>query len=274
MKCTEEQFEALKNDTRYRDIGVLPSQFIPYSSKHLDKLGEPYAVVPRMDQMFIRPFELADFKLLSQSIELKRYAYLIRAINNVISYPAEWLTIGDFYYVLAWLRIYSMPKRPYTFEWKCTMPYYRHKVTRVPLNYAQETWPSTDELKEEYEASVCDTDNISITEWTDLQTKVLAEDLELPEGFDFPRVNIYEDTIVSLQDAELAQLVPAVQWIAGPTWAEKLARANASFEDFQIGLDLNDVVDHGIVENVAFSCRQCRVRHIQPLALSAFSFFR
>lgn len=274
MKCTEEKMEEIKNDNRYRDIGVLPSQFIPYKSAHLDKLGEPYAKVPRMEQMFIRPFEIADFKLLSQAVELKRHAYLVRAINNVISYPAEWLTVGDFYYVLAWLRIYSMPKRPYTFEWKCEMPYYRHKETRVPLNYAQETWPSTEELTENYEVSSCNTDNISVTEWSDLQTKVLAEDLELPEGFDFPRVNTFDDANNSQNDPELAQLVPSVQWIAGVTWAEKLQKANEDFDAFQTGLDLNDVIDHGIVENVAFSCRQCRVRHIQPLTLNAFSFFR
>lgn len=274
MKCTEEQLEDLKKDTRYRDIGVLPSQFIPYGALHLDKLGEAYSDVPRTERLYIRPFDLADFKLLSQAIELKRYSYLIRAIDNAISYPAEWLTIGDFYYVLAWLRIYSMPKRPYTFEWKCEMPYYRHKKTRAPLNYAMPTWPSQEELESDYEATPCNTENVSITEWTDLQTNMLAEDLELPAGFDFPRVNIYEDSQVSLQDPEMAQLVPGVQWVAGVTWKDKLQRANEDFEAFQVGLDLNDAVDHGIVENVAFSCRQCRIRHIQPLALSAFSFFQ
>lgn len=274
MKCSAEQLELIKNDPRFRDIGVLPSQSIPYSSNHLDKLGQPYAEVPRMVQMFIRPLELADFKLLSQAIELKRYAYLMRAVNNVISYPVEWLTIGDFYYVLAWLRIYSMPKRPYTFEWRCDMPYYRHKQTREPLNYAMDEWPTVEELEKNYECSPCNTDNISTTEWSDIQTNVLNEDLILPEGFDFPRMNIYEESQLALQDNELSQLVPGIQWIAGPKWEDKLQAANEDLDRFMVGLDLNDTLDHGVLERVAFSCRQCRVKHIQALPLNAFSFFQ
>ena len=274
MKCTADQFEAIKNDSRYRDVGTLPSQFIPYSARHLDLLGEPYSEVPRMEQIYARPLEMAEFKLLSQAIDLKKYAYLLRAINNVITYPVEWLTFGDFYYILAWLRIYSMPKRPYTFEWKCDAPYYRHRETRAPLNYAMETWPTEEELVRDYDVSACDTTNISITEWSDLEVHTLVEDLMLPEGFDFPRVNIYEESQASMMDAEMSHLVPGVQWIAGVTWADKLVAASAEFEKFHVGMDINDAVDHGVVERVAFSCRQCRIKHIQPLPLNAFSFFQ
>lgn len=260
MKCTSEQLQQLALDSSYHDLGVLPSQGVPYP----DMVGAFY----------IRPFRLAEFKMLSTAAQLGELSHLKRAIDNVISYDVERLTIGDFFYVMLWLRLKSMPKAPYITEWKCHQPYFVNKETKIPLLYSQEQWPTVEELKEKYDVSECGTENTSVLHDTDTQILTLAEDFVLPPGFDFPRMNIYEERAAALADPEWTHLAPAIQWLAGETWADKVAAAEANPDLIGEALDLNRRSVHGISEQVTFFCNRCRVKHTTQLKLDALSFFQ
>ncbi len=259
MKCDTEKLQQIAQDATFHDLGVLPSQGIPY----LD-----------MATFYIRPFKLAEYKMLSVAAQLGEMSHLLRAVDNVISYPVERLTIGDFYYVMLWLRLKSMPKSPYITEWKCHQPYFVHKETKQPLLYSQDKWPTVEQLQEQYDASECNTENTSVLHDTDTRILSLDENFSLPEGFDFPRMNIYEDRAAALADPEMAYIAPAVQWIAGNTWAEKLAAAEANPNLIGEALDINRKTIHGIDEEVTFFCNRCRVEHTTKLKLNALSFFQ
>lgn len=262
MKCTPEQFEAIANDSTFHDLGTLPSQGIPYKG--------------RMEKFFIRPFRLPELRLLSKAVEIQELGPLIRAVDAVISHDVMDLTIGDFYYVLLWLRMYSMPDTPQIIEWYCDQPYYTHNETKAALLYSMETWPTAEVMDEQYSAVSCDTHNTSVVHIPTVEILSLEEDFVLDPDFDFPRVAILESLNSALLDTEISMLAPAIQWMKGTTWEEKIAtlEADTSLALFGKALKINKTVLHGINEQVTFSCRRCRVEHTTTLKLNAASFFR
>jgi hypothetical protein len=260
MLCTPEEIEALSKDSSYHDLGTLPSLGIPYNNREL--------------KFYIRTFRLPELKMLSKAVELNEMEHLLRAVDNVISFPVKTLTIGDFFYVLLWLRLYSMPKSPYVIEWHCNQPFFVHKETRQYLTYQDENWPTVEQLRTQYENSPCDTENTSIIHQADVEILTLDDNIVLPIGFDFPRMSIYQDRAAALKDPEMAMLAPAIQWLAGDTWEQKLAYADANPDAIGEALDLNRKVVHGIAEQVTFECRRCRMEHTTKLELNALNFFR
>jgi hypothetical protein len=262
MKCDAAQFEQISKDSAYHDVGTLPSQGHPYKG--------------RMDKLFIRPFRLNEMRLLSKSAQLNDLDPLIRAVDLCISHDVYDLTIGDFYYVLLWLRIYSMPDSPYILEWYCNQPYFTHKETNKALLYTEENWPNAEMLTKDYDVESCDTHNTSVVQIPTIDVLCLDEEFELDPDLDYPRVNILVNLNASLLDADLCMLAPAIQWLQGSTWAEKIATAESDrgMNLIAKALKINREVVHGINETVTFNCRKCRVEHTQTLKLNALTFFQ
>ena len=280
MQCSAQDLEKIAADSNYHDLGTLPSNGHPYKG--------------RMDKLFIRPFKLPELRLVSRAAELNDITHLIRAVDNCISYPVNHLTIGDFYYVLLWLRLYSTPKTPYVLNWHCHQPYFVHKQTRKPLMYNKETiWPSEEDLTHNYEVSDCDTPNSSVVHQTDVEIISLPDEFDdLPEGFDFPRVSILPELTTDAGNPEMSYLVPGIQWIDPnlgyraiqelglplnrpySDWELKVLAADQNAELFYDGLEINKKVVHGISEVANFFCTKCQVRHEQKLVLNALTFFQ
>lgn len=280
MQCSAQDLEKIAADSNYHDLGALPSNGHPYKG--------------RMDKLFIRPFKLPELRLVSRAADLNDITHLIRAVDNCISYPVNDLTIGDFYYILLWLRLYSTPKTPYILNWHCHQPYFVHKETRKPLMYNKETiWPSEEVLLNQYEVSDCDTPNSSTVHQTDVEIVSLPEEFdELPQGFDFPRVSILAELTLDSGNPEMSYLVPGIQWIDPnlgyaalaergvavtrpySDWELKVLAADHNAELFYDGLEINKKVLHGISESAHFFCTKCQVRHDQKLILNALTFFQ
>lgn len=270
MFYTEDEFKnKIYTDPRFKDMGALPSQFAPYA-KNSPEL--------RLKNLFVRPFELPELNLMSRAAKLNEITHLIRAVDLVISHPVHDLTIPDFYYVLAWLRTYSRPQTPYLAEWTCNQPFFEHKETRKALFYSMpdSEWPqTTQELHDNYDVSVCGANNVFEVKLTNLTvTDLQPEDFELADGFDFPRVAHMQNIEDGLKDPEWALLVGGIQWIAGATWADKVAKANKDPELVYLGMAINDKVNYGVSESVKLPCNKCRHEHIHELELNAISFFQ
>jgi len=260
MKCTNEQMVEISTNSEYHDLGILPSYGIPYGDRDL--------------KVYIRSFKLAELKLLSRAVELDEVAHLMRAVDNCISFPVEELSIGDFFYVLLWLRMYSMPKSPYVVEWRCEQPYFTNKETRKPLLYSDKDWPTVNELKTDYTVENCGTENTSIVHNSNIEILSLPYDFVLPQGFDFPRMSCYDDRAKALKDPEWAQLALAIQWLPGHTWKQKVEYAERNVDAIGEALELNRRISFGISEEATFSCRRCRVEHKTKLTLNALTFFQ
>lgn len=260
MKCSADDLLLIEKNSAYHDLGTLPSGGLPYA-------------VPDA-KLYIRPFQLTELRLLSKAVELGEMVHLLRAVDNTISVPVEELTIGDFFYILLWLRLYSMPKSPYIVEWKCEQAYFINKETRIALLYTDDTWPSVEELKALYDVEPCGTENTGIIHQSDVEILSLPDDLKIGEDYDYPRMGSYIGRAAALKDPEWALLAPAIQWFKGRTWDEKVEYASAHPELIGEALDINRTVVHGISETVKFNCRRCRIEHTNKLELNALTFFR
>lgn len=254
--------DKVKNNTSFVDIGNLPSDFIPYTAKSL----------------FIRPFRVAELKLISKSIVLKNVKHLVRAVDAVIDMDVNELTVGDFYYILMWLRIHSYPKSPIMVQWKCDESiFFRPKKEEGELDkylrYGQ--FPPKDNA-EEYVKTPCDTANNEAIHFTNVDIHNLPEGLVLPQGFDFPRVKHLQEVQESLKDPELQLIAPAAQWVAGDTWEDKINRLNEdpTLDLFDTASAMQETIVHGVSERATLTCRGCGKKTPYRLKIDALSFFR
>lgn len=272
MLYTPDKMDTIIQDPRYQDIGALPSQFHPYPKRDN---------APQLKKLFARPFETVELKILSRAAALDDIEILKRAVDLVISHPVDDLTNQDFFYVLAWLRIYSRPQTPIGIQWTCNRPYFKRKVKvegKADILFYTEpaTWPEDpEELKLDFDVEPCGAENTYMVKNRDLTTVDLPEDFSgLPEGFDFPRAAILADLEAALQDPDYTNIAGGIQWIAGDTWKEKCEKADANVGLIYDGLSINAATSYGVVEHVTVNCNKCRAEEKHQLALTAMSFFQ
>lgn len=270
MKYTAESLAALISDARYQDIGNLPSNFFPYDFKIL----------------YIRPFTVRELRLISKAAVLKEMQHLLRAIDLVISVDINDISIGDFYYILMWLRIHSMPKTPYVIEWLCEVPVFIDLETSQRVFYDAPGFNAQDlaSQPEKYgQVPSCGTHNSEIIHMSDVKILSLDEDNfeSLPPAagtveFDFPRVRNLLEIQEAVADPELKLIAGPAQWIKAPTFKDKvdILEATPDLDIFDSASVLNEQIIHGIQETTTLTCRGCGIKRPHALTLDALSFFR
>lgn len=264
MQANEKQMADILSDPDWLDVGNLPSNFYPYDFKTL----------------YIKPFTAKHLRLLSKTVVTKVLSYQMRAVDLVISQDVNKISIGDYYYLLEWLKVHSSPKTPLTVEWHCQEQRLKHKVTGEyilndpkSLEVARETVDP-----EDYILEPCGCHCTESLHMADLEVLQLPEEdwVGLPEGFDFPRVSILADQQAALLDSELNMLVGAASWVAGSTFEDKVKTLEDSptLDMFYTAQALNDTLAHGISQTAVLHCRECRAEHKTKLAIDTASFFR
>lgn len=263
MKYDEKGMKQLLTNPVFQSIGNLPTNYFPYPFKEL----------------YIRPLTVHELRLISKAATLDEMQHVVRAVDLCISEEAGSLSIGDFYYVLMWLKIHSTPKTPYVVEWHCSEQVYRHKETgSLIFNDASFKAPEGDALKE-YEVIPCGCHNSELIHMTVLDIVQLPEDdwSGLPEGFDFPRASMIQEVRDALKDPELRYIAGPAQWVGkGTTLAEKIAflESQSDLDMFDTASGLNELLTHGIKETTTLHCRNCRVSYPYEIQLEPYNFFR
>ena len=261
MQYDEKGLGKLLCDPNWSVVGNLPSNFFPYTFKDL----------------YIRPLTVHELRLFSKAAALNDMQHVIRAVDLCISEQASKITIGDFYYILMWLKIHSTPKTPYVVEWHCKEQVYKHKETGAFI-FNDNTYKEPEDL-DQYELVPCGCHNSELVHITDVEIIQLPEDgwEGLPEGFDFPRTAILQEVREALTDPELRFIAGPAQWIAaGVTLAEKIKflEAQPNLDMFDTASSLNELMTHGIKESTTLHCRNCRVEYPFDIQLEPYNFFR
>lgn len=266
MKYNETEMRVILADSRYQDIGNLPSNFYPY---------------PGETKMYIRPFTIKELKLVSKAAILKDMSHLIRAVDLVSSMDAGNLSIGDFYYVLMWLRIHSMPKTPYVVEWHCGEAVVVNRQTGERLMNDENFKLPEDEKN--WKVERCEAHNSEVIHMTDVEILTLDEtnfDGIAQNGvveYDFPRARNLQEIQEALNDPEMQLIVGAAQWVKeGATLADKIAilESQPDLQAFDDAAVLQETIEHGIVEHTNLTCRECLKRTPHTLTIDALTFFR
>ncbi len=264
MQYSQEQLvEALK-DPAWVNIGNLPSNFYPYD----------------FDSLYIKPFTVKNLRLLSQSIVTKDITHQIRAVDLVITQDVNKLSIGDYYYVLEWLKINSATKTPLAVEWHCGEQRLKNKETGEYVSNDPKTLTEVapNLVASDYILEPCGCHNTELIYMTNLEILQLPEEgwEGLPEGFDFPRVAQLKDIQDALATPELNMLVGPAQWVAGPTLAAKieLLEAQPNLDMFITAQALDDTIVHGLKQTTTLHCRKCRAEHEYIVNIDSLSFFQ
>lgn len=248
----------VKADARFVDIGNLPSYFVPYTSKYLPEA--PFA------ELRIRPFTVKELRLLAETIVTGDIKYQIQAVDLVINQPVEDITIGDFFYLLMWLRIHSYPKSPWEVAWTCN--------NTVAVNPEDAT--AGIRVCGEHNASLVASSAIEII---DLEKFVVGKQVLDPE-LDFPRTRLLRDIYTTnTLDNQLdwTYIVPAAQWIRdGTTLADKLQILDESpdLSLYDKAINANNTILFGVRESIRLVCRACNHQHIHELKIEPLTFFR
>jgi hypothetical protein len=251
-------------DARFSNIGDLPSGQKPYDFK----------------QLFCRPLSVKELKLISQAASMDDVNYLIRAVDLVIDQDVSNLTVGDFFYVLMWLRIKSFPKTPLAVNWKCRAKYFvevKEDGSNGPV------FPKSDATQEMLELKMikelqCSSQNTDLVRLSTMDILCIPDDFAgLDKDLDYPRVKLLPELIEFGKDKDMAFLVPVAQWLkAGKTLKDKIdiLEKEPNLELYERLVDINDTIVHGVKETIKLVCPVCNTEYSHALEISPTTFFR
>lgn len=280
MLYSDAKKEELLLDTRYMDIGNLPSNFQPYRNPERG---------PVFSKLLIRPMSIGELMLVSKAASMRDPSLVRRAVDLCISEPVDYLSQGDYYYVLAWLRLNSSPKHPYIITWECNSSFYQNRVTGdlIPNDATFRHLTAEEIESKEWDIVPCNTTNTETVYTTTLDIIQLPEEpneLVLPAQFDFPRVRDIDDVAEAMKNDELQFIVPGAQWIYVPpsdegkhaTLADRIAllESEPNVDLFTEALQMEAQFVHGIAEHCYIQCRVCKARHPYKLNLAPAAFFQ
>lgn len=232
-------------DTRFRDIGDLPTGFRLYSFKEL----------------LARPFTLNELYIISAANRVESIRHVLRAVDIVTSCDINQLTDGDFAYVLAWLRKNSYPESPTNAIWNCRNKLLSdHKGRKMPLSRAY--GKSLQEIERlGWTLKECGHENVYLSHGASMNIEVLDEHFELPEGLDFPRIGTLAEAEDLREDPKYENVVDALRWIKeGTTLVEKYEYLKTQ-KDLTLYNAANKMakgkITHGVTETIPIECMMC-----------------
>lgn len=242
-------------DSRYLDIGGIPSAFKPYGMK----------------EIYARPFTLNELLLIHSSKSLDSLAHTYRAVSLVSSCDIAELTDGDFAYLMAWLRLYSYPKAPINATWQCKTPIYHDHYGKEYLGTVNDT-----EIKRRsLVTKPCDKNNVYLSHGAGQQVVMLEEDFKLPEGVDYPRAGTLLEAEDLEDDPKLSKLIPALRCVKqGKTILEKYKAVENDIALYLRAEAFSKLHTHGVREIVPIECLGCNTKHQinRPINLKAFLY--
>lgn len=250
-------------DSRFVDIGDLPTGFAPYDFK----------------EMYVREFTLAELKLLYVGMHsrVKPVAHIIRAVQLCCNVDVSQLTDGDFEFLLAWLRMHSYPKAPLQVHWSCkntNMVYTKDRTfyKGPPLTDRE---MSLRGLKQE----VCNTNNVEIVNQYTTKIQTLEDDdlyIKDPD-IDFPRVSTLTDFHQHVEEfPHERHMAECCRWMKkGNSFRAKLVYLMSRPDNdlYERILETRKNYHHGILEVMSLRCRECDHRWEHQATPRLLSFF-
>lgn len=217
-------------------IDGLPSNYLYYEWTSL-KI-RPYVVNDLIT--------MAKFHRTAKSDKHAAMATLISLVDSTIDRSVYELTLGDFEYLLYWLRLNSYTKTPLTVTWTC--PACRDRLL-TSLRKNDPKVELTDKQKSELR-------QVQRLMKTDLEIQELETRYELPDGFGIARMADYLPYLKEVeQNPDSEEVARAAMYLSGGTYAERLNRIMLSMDDFEVARGLNILLSsHGVTNRAVVVC--------------------
>lgn len=241
----------------------------------------------------IRPFGIEELMEVSSAIETKTDAPLIKAVAKCTNIVDQ-ITYGDFYFILACIRVLTFTKLPIQWNYVCrstrlTITFNdnadeigidlfakRFNFKQVTSNVYTRANLSTDEatavidhlrvdMPNSYSGSFgyCNTANQSTVDVDLLMSNVVrlsdsVNEDSVPNGLRVPTVDTLAEYKALYADVKLRKLLPLVACIGSGTLAQTIANMRQTSESvglLEVAAEFNAKIQHGIANKLM--CRAC-----------------
>lgn len=248
----------------------------------LPSKGKRFEDTVKYPELQIGRLSLKEIGLFSTAVTNKNPDSFVAGVQSLLNVPIRYLTVGDFYYVVTYLRC-SM-NTPLSLDWQCDGFWYH-------LNDSDDLIKAPDARKMAMDVNTrnirlvpvsCDQHNTEVFSFDEM-IKVQLPD-EIPElgeasAFELPSAKIVAEYDRLSKDPTMAQLIPALQWIKhGDTLRDKLSWLQSQGDKDTVLFDeaskLQQKYAHGIGNLLIGTCAKCGTQVRQKFQLSAESFFR
>lgn len=250
--------DSLLLDSRYHNLGALPSQGLVY----------PEA------SWLIRPFTVNELMLVHTYFTTNDFNYILRAIQICFTGDILNLTDGDFMYLLAWQRSRSYPQTPLDTFWTCNaiqLMLVNSKYAVGPTVSEEQRTLMINQRKAEYRP--CGWKNRELVYGS--KTKVISLDEKDPpvlmDGLTFPRVNTLAEYLTLVHEKKNTLLDEYARWIKhGTTLKDKV-----QFLEQQTDLSLIEHIKeyktrwfHGVLSVSRLKCNNCGAKYLHTNELN------
>lgn len=248
-------------------FGDLPSRGVRFKNKE----KYPHLTINRLS--------LKEMGLLSSAVTNNNPDSFLEAIKSLINVPISYLSIGDFYYVVTYLRCNM--STPLSLSWACDGFWYHEKesdeLIKAPDARALMTNPETRDKKLVPES--CGHENTETFPFEDMIVVYLPEEMDLGENCEVPSAALIPEFERLTKDPKMAQIVPVVQWIKhGNSLRDKMlwleSQGDRDMDLFDEASAINQKYSHGISNLLIGECTKCGTKVKQKFNLTAESFFR
>lgn len=257
---------------------ALPHEPQPRSAKDpayidlTDSMPSKFMFYP-FDTLSIRPFTWGELKKMYKAVVTKDFNTLAEAVNSTIDRNVFELTVGDFWFVMYWLRMNSFKKAPFTVKWSC---HDENHHLRVRMGELETSTLSNDHVASMSNVKVLFADPTPIADLVALAKEEHG-------------IHLYPATVADMVGT--AKMLDNVE-DAGELWLSKYAsNINRQYgntlpdrmkylEENDISPDFGSCVDefivvanHGIIETVTVNCKGCGAPAEITVSVDALSFF-
>lgn len=253
----------------------LPSRMIPYKVKELE----------------VDLFKPRQITLMSKAVMLDSMEPAIEAMGQVIKeFDINQLTVGDFFYLMAWQRLNCFKRKPVHAEWTCPGAVFKaagsfevysprdidELVTRWDNASEEERKSLTDPESIALEGDVCSHTNYAQVTLEDFTVIFLDEDVQLDPDLDFPRVATLSDFITMQRDPDVGMIADSVQWIKHRGDMRMRLNKLLDCEDTELMEKASEAcqnIQHGISRTISKPCAKCGHKHTLTFVVDPKAFF-
>lgn len=264
MTVMDNVFKTPEIDTRFVDIGDLPTGFAPYA----------------FDRLYVREFTISELKLLHQGMHsrVRPIEHTLRAVQQCVTVPVMELTDGDLEFVMTWLRIHSYPRAPLQVSWKCRQINVVDKKSRD--FYKGPPLSDKDMQRRGLEHETCNVNNVNIVQKYGTSIHTLESDnLHITyEGVDFPRTSTLSDFFTWVdEDPEMRHILEVARWVKEGTTLKDKLEALCDSPDMELYENIDKCrreYKHGVEDSMELKCRECDytwTHHSTPKLLSFYA---
>lgn len=209
------------------------------------------------------PFTGKQLRLLSKAASTSTYLPILQALNEVMTPEDIDLTVGDFFYLMAYMRLTAFKSNPMIAIWECTGNVYVDEEDNVHTvkdlqGLPEDTMVTSRPCNHINNVHTC-MDDLSIIKCSEKPTSRLQ----------LPLAKHIDEVQTLLRDEDIKFIVPAASWVReGETIQDKIdiLQQEPDMALFDTASRYNGVIIHGVDTTVTHACSNCG-----RLARSAFN---